>query len=116
LSLVAVCRVGAFPTPFDEERHMPDRKYDPYKGGKEADKKPPFAKDRVDRGLEADDTRPLYAGDSIHDTREQKFALDSDAPVGGDVPDIRSPIDEADELERERLGREKAEERNASEE
>ncbi len=91
-----------------------NRKYDPYKGGKEADKKPPFAKDRVERGLEADDTLPLYSADSIHDTREQKFALDSDAEAGGRVPDIRSPIDEADELERERRGREKSEERTAS--
>jgi hypothetical protein len=91
-----------------------NRKYDPYKGGKEADTKPPYAKDRVERGLEADDTRPLYAADAIHDTREQKFALDSDGPVGGPVPDIRSPIDEADELERERIGREKADENTAS--
>jgi hypothetical protein len=92
---------------------MANRKYDPLKGGKESPTKPPYAKDRVERGLEADDTRPLYAADSIHASSEQKFALDSDAPVGGDVPDIRSPIDEADELERERLGRERAEERNA---
>lgn len=89
---------------------MSSRKYDPLKGGKESSHKPPFAKDRVDRGLEADDTKPLYADQSKHDTREQKFAFDSDAPVGGDVPDIRSPIDEADELEREARGREKAEE------
>ncbi len=89
---------------------MSSRKYDPLKGGKEASHKPPFAKDRVERGLEADDTKPLYAKDSKHDTRELKFAFDSDAPVGGDVPDIRSPIDEADELEREQRGREKAEE------
>lgn len=93
---------------------MANKKYSPLTGGKEAPTKPPYAKDRVERGLEADDTRPLYAADSMHDTREQKFALDSDAPVGGDVPDIRSPIDEADELERERIGREKADERNAS--
>ncbi|WP_224240538.1 hypothetical protein [Hyalangium gracile] len=89
---------------------MSSRKYDPLKGGKEASHKPPFAKDRVERGLEADDTKPLYADESRHDTREQKFAFDSDGPVGGDVPDIRSPIDEADELEREQRGREKAEE------
>lgn len=89
---------------------MSSRKYDPLKGGKEASHKPPFTKDRVERGLEADDTKPLYADASKHDTREAKFALDSDGPVGGDVPDIRSPIDEADELEREQRGREKAEE------
>jgi len=94
---------------------MANKKYSPLTGGKEAPTKPPYAADRVDRGLEADDTRPLYAADSIHASSEQKFALDSDAPVGGDVPDIRSPIDEADELERERIGREKADERNASE-
>jgi hypothetical protein len=92
---------------------MSSRKYDPYKGGKEAPTKPPFAPDRVDRGLEADDTKPLYADESRHETREQKFALDSDAPVGGDVPEIRSPIDEADELEREQRGREEAEEKQS---
>jgi hypothetical protein len=105
--------VGFFPAPFDEERDMANKKYSPLTGGKEAPTKPPYAKDRVERGLEADDTRPLYAGDSIHASSEQKFALDSDAPVGGDVPEIRSPIDEADELERERIGRERADERNA---
>ncbi|MBZ4417644.1 hypothetical protein [Myxococcus sp. RHSTA-1-4] len=94
---------------------MPNRKYDPLKGGKENPTKPPYAKDRVEGGLEADDTLPLYSADSIRDTREQKFALDSDAPAGGDVPDIRSPIDEADELERERQGREKAARRQAGE-
>ncbi len=76
----------------DEKR----RKYDPLRP-REASKKPPYAKDRVERGLEADDTRPLYASDSIHSTRELKFAWDSDAPVGGYVPDLRSPIEEADE-------------------
>lgn len=92
---------------------MSSRKYDPLKGGKEAPTKPPFAKDRVERGLEADDTKPLYADASKHDTRELKFAFDSDGPVGGDVPDIRSPIDEADELEREQRGREKADQENS---
>jgi hypothetical protein len=58
---------------------MDRRKNDPLKGGKEASHKPSFAKDRVDRGLEADDTKPLYADESKHGTREQKFALDSDA-------------------------------------
>jgi len=95
---------------------MSNRKYDPYTGGKEAASKPPYAPDRVERGLEADDTLPLYAADAIRDTREQKFALDSDAEVGGHVPDVRSPIDEADELERERRGREQAEERQVPEE
>jgi hypothetical protein len=92
---------------------MSSRKYDPLKGGKEAPTKPPFAKDRVERGLEADDTKPLYADASKHDTRELKFAFDSDGPVGGDVPDIRSPIDEADELEREQRGRDKADKENS---
>lgn len=92
---------------------MSSRKYDPLKGGKEASHKPPFAKDRVERGLEADDTKPLYADESKHDTRELKFAFDSDGPAGGDVPDIRSPIDEADEIEREQRGREKAEKENS---
>jgi hypothetical protein len=78
------------------------------KSRKQDSPKTPFAKDRVERGLEADDTKPLYADASKHGTREAKFAFDSDAPVGGDVPDIRSPIDEADEIERERRGREKA--------
>jgi hypothetical protein len=93
---------------------MSSRKYDPLKGGKEAPHKPPFAKDRVERGLEADDTKPLFADESRHDTRELKFAFDSDGPVGGDVPDIRSPIDEADELERERRGRGEEEEEEQS--
>src|SRR5690242_4922063 len=82
------------------------RKYDPVHPREREDEKPPFAKDRVERGLEADDTRPLYAADSIHPTRELKFALDSDAEVGGHVPDIRSPIDEADEEVRQRRGKE----------
>jgi hypothetical protein len=73
------------------------RKYDPVHPKEQEDAKPPFSPDRVERGLEADDTLPLYSADSIHGTREQKFALDSDAEVGGYVPDIRSPIDEADE-------------------
>ncbi|AKI98849.1 hypothetical protein ATI61_106237 [Archangium gephyra] len=73
------------------------RKYDPVHPKEREDEKPPFSPDRVERGLEADDTLPLYSADSIHGTREQKFALDSDAEVGGYVPDIRSPIDEADE-------------------
>ncbi|NTX05938.1 hypothetical protein HUA74_22035 [Myxococcus sp. CA051A] len=94
-----------------------NKKNDPSKGGGAGGHhKPTFAKDRVERGLEADDTLPLYAADSIRSTREQKFALDSDGPVGGDVPDIRSPIDEADELERERQGRERALERQVEEE
>jgi hypothetical protein len=84
------------------------RKYDPLKP-REAPDKPPFAKDKVERGLEADDTRPLYAADSIHPTREFKFALDSEGPVGGYVPDIRSPIDEANEEERLQHGRERLE-------
>lgn len=92
-----------------------NQKRDPSKGGKAGGHGPSFAKDRVERGLEADDTLPLYAADSIHSTREQKFALDSDGPAGGDVPDIRSPIDEADELERERQGREKSLERQVEE-
>ncbi|WP_338872549.1 hypothetical protein [Myxococcus stipitatus] len=92
-----------------------NQKRDPSKGGKAAGHRPSFAKDRVEGGLEADDTLPLYAADSIHSTREQKFALDSDGPAGGDVPDIRSPIDEADELERERQGREKSLERQVEE-
>ncbi len=73
------------------------RKYDPVHPKEREDEKPPFTPDRVERGLEADDTLPLYSADSIPGTREQKFALDSDAEVGGYVPDIRSPIDEADE-------------------
>ncbi|MET0405553.1 MAG: hypothetical protein ABW123_24255 [Cystobacter sp.] len=67
--------------------------------------KPSFEKDRVERHLEADSSRPLYAADSIHSSAEQKFAFDSDGPVGGPVPDLRSPIDEADEELRQRHGR-----------
>lgn len=82
------------------------RKYDPVHPKEREDEKPPFSPDRVERGLEADDTLPLYAADSIHGTREMKFALDSDAEVGGHVPDIRSPIDDADEEVRQMRGRE----------
>ncbi len=85
------------------------RKYNPVHPKEDEHRKPPFSKDRVERGLEADDTRPLYAADSIHPTRELKFALDSDGPVGGHVPDIRSPIDEADEEVRQRRGEEELE-------
>ena len=67
--------------------------------------RPSFAKDRVERGLEADDTRPLFAADSIHSTQEARFSFDSDGPAGGPVADLRSPIDEADEEERQRRGR-----------
>ena len=45
--------------------------------------------------------------------RELKFSFDSDGPAGGDVPDIRSPIDEADELEREQRGRDEAEKKQS---
>ncbi|HEX8440168.1 hypothetical protein [Archangium sp.] len=86
--------------------HDKRRKYDPVHPREDEEHKPPFAKDRVERGLEADDGRPLYAADSIHPTRELKFALDSDAEVGGHVPDIRSPIDEADEEVRRARGQE----------
>lgn len=85
------------------------RKYNPIHPKVNEENRPPFAKDRVERGLEADDGRPLYASDSIHPTRELKFALDSDAEVGGHVPDIRSPIDEADEEVRQARGREELE-------
>lgn len=83
------------------------RKYSPLHPKESADK-PPFDADRVERGLEADDTRPLYARDSEHPTEELKFAFDSDGPVGGPVPRITSPIEEADELDRERRGEEEA--------
>ncbi|KFA90765.1 MULTISPECIES: hypothetical protein [Archangium] len=89
--------------------HEKRRKYDPVHPKEREDEKPPFSPDRVERGLEADDTLPLYSADSIHGTREQKFALDSDAEVGGYVPDIRSPIDEADEEIRILRGQEERE-------
>ena len=89
--------------------HEKRRKYDPVHPKEREDEKPPFSPDRVERGLEADDTLPLYSADSIHSTREQKFALDSDAEVGGYVPDIRSPIDEADEEARILRGQEERE-------
>lgn len=74
--------------------------------------KPGFAKDRVERGLEADDTKPLYGDDVKHSTEEQKFAFDSDAPVGGDVNNPQSVLDDVDAEEREERGRLKAEARN----
>jgi hypothetical protein len=73
--------------------------------------KPGFAKDRVDRGLEADDTKPLYGDDVKHSTEEQKFALDSDGPVGGPVVNPQSVLDNVDDEEREERGRLKAEAR-----
>ncbi|MGE6762960.1 hypothetical protein ACQKGO_33425 [Corallococcus interemptor] len=73
--------------------------------------KPGFAKDRVDRGLEADDTKPLYGDDVKHSTEEQKFALDSDGPVGGPVANPQSVLDNVDDEEREERGRLKAEAR-----
>ncbi|MBN8470744.1 hypothetical protein HJC10_09485 [Corallococcus exiguus] len=73
--------------------------------------KPGFAKDRVERGLEADDTKPLYADDAKHSTEEQKFAFDSDAPVGGDRNNPQSVLDDVDDEEREERGRLKAEAR-----
>lgn len=92
----------------NEDKLAGKRKYSPLKS-KEAPDKPPFEADRVEGGLEADDTRPLYSAGSIHPTEELKFALDSDGPVGGPVPRMTSPIEEADELDRERRGREHAE-------
>ncbi|MDC0711881.1 hypothetical protein POL68_25660 [Stigmatella sp. ncwal1] len=82
---------------------MSKLKYSP-NGGQKGPHKPTFAKDRVERGLEADSSKPLFADASKHDTREHKFALDSDGPAGGPVPDIRSPIDEADEYARQHRG------------
>ncbi|WP_434385090.1 hypothetical protein [Melittangium boletus] len=70
---------------------------------------PPFEKDRVDRGQEADDTRPLYAAEAIHSTEEAKFSFDSDGPVGGPVSHITSPIEESDEYDRQGLGRTESE-------
>lgn len=93
-----------------DDKRSGNRKSSPPKS-KEAPDKPPFEPDRVERGLEADDTRPLYAADSIHPTEELKFALDSDEVVGGHVPRVDSPIDEADELDRERRGEEHADQR-----
>ena len=67
-------------------------------------------KDRVERGQEADTTRPLYAADAIHPTDEAKFSFDSDGPVGGPVSGVQSPLDEADELARQGRGLTESEE------
>jgi hypothetical protein len=83
---------------------------------KKSHPKPGFAKDRVERGLEADDTKPLYADDVKHSTEEQKFAFDSDAEVGGHRDNPRSVIDNIDDEEREELGRRKAEARQEEDE
>ncbi|MBZ4335934.1 MULTISPECIES: hypothetical protein [unclassified Corallococcus] len=77
--------------------------------------KPGFAKDRVEGGLEADDTKPLYADDAKHSTEEQKFALDSDGPVGGPRNNPQSVMDDIDDEEREERGRLKAEARQQEE-
>ncbi|MBN8230154.1 hypothetical protein JYK02_21820 [Corallococcus macrosporus] len=76
--------------------------------------KPGFAKDRVERGLEADDTKPLYADDAKHSTEEQKFALDSDGPVGGPITNPQSVLDNVDDEERELQGRRAADAREAA--
>lgn len=75
---------------------------------------PRIPKDRVERGLEADTTRPLYAADSIHATSENKFAFDSDAPVGGNNPEVRTVIEDADLEARVARGREESEKNFAS--
>jgi hypothetical protein len=93
----------------DDDKLAGKRKYSPLHP-KESQDKPPFDADRVERGLEADDTKPLYADGAKHPTEELKFAFDSDGPVGGPVPRITSPIEEADELERERRGEEEVNE------
>ena len=71
--------------------------------------KPRIPKDRVERGLEADTTRPLYAAESIHATSENKFAFDSDAPVGGNNPEVRTVLEDVDIEERVARGREESE-------
>lgn len=70
---------------------------------------------RQEQAPQADDTRPLYAADAIHPTEEAKFSFDSDGPVGGPVADIRSPIDEADELDRQGRGRTESEQEDEQE-
>ncbi len=87
------------------------RKYSPF-GNKEAPEKPPYAPDRVDRGLEADDTKPLYSSESMHPTQELSFTFhgEGDQPSAGSVPRVTSPIEEADELERKRRGSEQEDE------
>jgi hypothetical protein len=87
------------------------RKYSPVHPHENPSNKPPFAKDRVERGLEADDTRPLYAADSTHDSQEQKFYLDGDGEQ--DLSDVRTPISEADEELRRRDVRTQSEEEEA---
>jgi hypothetical protein len=78
------------------------------KDGTQQDK-PRIKADRVERGLEADTTRPLYAAESIHATNENKFAFDSDAPVGGNNPEVRTVIEDADVEARVARGREESE-------
>jgi hypothetical protein len=76
---------------------------------KQDTQRPNIRPDRVERGLEADTTRPLYAAESIHATSENKFAFDSDAPVGGNNPEVRTVIEDADIEERVARGREESE-------
>jgi hypothetical protein len=68
----------------------------------------------VERGLEADATKPLYGDDVKHSTEEQKFAFDSDGPVGGPVNNPQSVLEDVDAEEREELGRRRAEARQAA--
>ncbi|RKG85353.1 hypothetical protein [Corallococcus terminator] len=92
---------------------MPTRKKSDKDAG--AHPKPGFAKDRVERGLEADDTKPLYADAAKHSTEEQKFAFDSDAPVGGNTTHSSSVLEDVDAEEREVQGRLRAEAREDNE-
>ena len=82
------------------------------KSGERSDQDRPNV-DRVD-GLEADTTRPLYAAESIHATSENKFAFDSDSPVGGNNPEVRTVIEDADIEARVARGREESERNFAS--
>ena len=70
-------------------------------------------KDIVEGVVGAGAARVQVTADIDHSrstTQEQKFAFDSDGPVGGPVADLRSPIDEADEELRQRHGRTEPEE------
>ncbi len=60
---------------------MSSRKYDPLKGGKESSHKPPFAPDRVERGLEADDTL-IVLPETKHDDGAREALGDGNLVTG----------------------------------
>ncbi|QRO01970.1 hypothetical protein JRI60_24610 [Archangium violaceum] len=73
---------------------------DPVKLEAPVDTRPSVAKERVERGLEAEDIRPHYDADSTHPSQGHRFFFDIDGPV----PFPGGPLDEAGEGLHRRYG------------